>query len=96
MTTAAPDTQRRDTLNLRVPSTVRNLIDRAAESMGITRTDFILGAARRAAEDRLLDRAMVSVSPEAYAEFLSRLDAPPQPNARLIKTMQAAAPWTPA
>jgi uncharacterized protein (DUF1778 family) len=96
MTIATRETQRRDTLNLRVPSTVRNLIDRAAESMGITRTDFILGAARRAAEDRLLERALVSVSPEAYAEFLSRLDAPPQPNARLIKTMQAASPWTPA
>ncbi len=95
MSTASSTPQRRDTLNLRVPSTVRNLIDRAAESMGITRTDFILGAARRAAEDRLLDRAVVSASPEAYAEFLARLDAPPHPNARLIKTMQAPSPWTP-
>lgn len=93
MTTATPATPRRDTLNLRVPSTVRNLIDRAAEVMGMTRTDFILGAARRAAEDTLLDRAVVSVSPEAYAEFLTRLEAPPQPHARLIKTMQAPSPW---
>lgn len=93
MTIASPDTPRRDTLNLRVPSTVRNLIDRAAETMGITRTDFILGAARRAAEDTLLDRAVVAVSPEAYAEFLARLDAPPQPNARLIKTMQTPSRW---
>ena len=93
MSLANPDTPRRDTLNLRVPSTVRNLIDRAAETMGITRTDFILGAARRAAEDTLLDRAVMSVSPEAYAAFLVRLDAPPQPNARLIKTMQAPSPW---
>jgi uncharacterized protein (DUF1778 family) len=96
MTATNADTPRRDTLNLRVPSTVRNLIDRAAESMGVTRTDFILGAARRAAEDTLLDRALVSVSPAAYAEFLARLDAPPQPNARLVKTMQTASPWTPA
>ncbi len=96
MTIATPDAPRRDTLNLRVPSTVRNLIDRAAEAMGVTRTDFILGAARRAAEDTLLDRAIVSVSPAAYAEFLARLDAPPAPNARLIKTMQTTSPWTPA
>ena len=94
-TTNTPDTPRRDTLNLRIPSTERNLIDRAAASTGTTRTDFILGAARRAAEEALLDRAVLSVSPEAYAEFLARLDAPPQANERLHKTMQTRPPWEP-
>ena len=83
----------RDTLNLRIPAAARNLIDRAASSTGRTRTDFILDAARRAAEDTLLDRALVSVSPEAYAEFLKRLDAPTQPNERLSKTMRTLPPW---
>lgn len=87
---------RRDTLNLRIPPEERNLIDRAAEAAGKTRTDFILSAARRAAEDTLLDRAILSVSPEAYAEFLARLDAPAQPNERLRKTMQTPAPWNKA
>ena len=54
----------RDTLNLRIPAAARNLIDRAASSTGKTRTDFILDAARRAAEEALLDRALVSVTPE--------------------------------
>ena len=83
----------RDTLNLRIPAAARNLIDRAASSTGKTRTDFILDAARRAAEEALLDRALVSVTPEAYAEFLKRLDAPAQPNAQLRKTMQSPPPW---
>jgi uncharacterized protein (DUF1778 family) len=86
----------RDTLNLRIPPTERNLIDRAALSAGKTRTDFILQAARRAAEEALLDRAVMSVSPEAYAEFLKRLDAPAQPNERLHRTMQATPPWATA
>ncbi|MBP7394719.1 MAG: DUF1778 domain-containing protein [Zoogloea sp.] len=94
-TPKTPDTLRRDTLNLRIPSTERNLIDRAAASTGTTRTDFILSAARRAAEEALLDQAVLSVSPEAYAEFLARLDAPPQANERLRKTMQAQPPWEP-
>lgn len=94
MTTPTPSAHR-DTLNLRVPPTVRNLIDRAAAALGTTRTDFILGAARRAAEDALLERAIVAVSPEAYAEFVARLDAPPKPNARLVKTMQTPSPWSP-
>lgn len=84
---------RRDTLNLRIPAAERNLIDRAALSAGKTRTDFILGAARRAAEEALLDRAILSVSPAAYAEFLVRLDAPAQPNERLRHTMQTKTPW---
>jgi len=84
---------RRDALNLRIAPAERNLIDRAAAALGVTRTDFILGAARRAAEDALLDRALMAVSPEAYAEFLARLDAPAQPNERLRQTMQSPSPW---
>jgi uncharacterized protein (DUF1778 family) len=84
---------RRDTLNLRIPAVERNLIDRAAESAGKTRTDFILEAARRAAEDTLLDRALLSVGEAAYAEFVKRLEAPARPNKRLQRTMQATPPW---
>jgi len=84
---------RRETLNLRISAEARNMIDRAAAAKGETRTDFILSAARRAAEETILDQAVLSVSPEAYAEFQRRLDAPAQPNDRLRKTMQAAQPW---
>ncbi len=83
----------RETLNLRIPAAERNLIDRAAQSSGKTRTDFILGAARRAAEEELLDRSLFVVSPEAYSQFLALLDAPPAPNAALRRTMQAPLPW---
>jgi uncharacterized protein (DUF1778 family) len=78
----------RDTLNLRIKPELRGLIDRAARLAGKSRTDFVLDAARRAAEDTLLDRTAFSVSPKVYAEFLNRLDAPPQPNDRLRRTMQ--------
>jgi uncharacterized protein (DUF1778 family) len=91
-TTPKPATTR-DTLNLRIKPELRGLIDRAAELAGKNRTDFVLDAARRAAEDALLDRTVFSVSPKAYAEFLKRLDAPPQSNDRLRRTMQAQAPW---
>jgi uncharacterized protein (DUF1778 family) len=84
---------RRDSLNLRIKPEVRGLIDRAAALVGKNRTDFVLDAARRAAEDALLDRTVFSLNPKAYAEFLARLDAPPQPNERLRKSLQTAAPW---
>lgn len=84
---------RRETLNIRIRPEERSLIDRAAQAQGKNRTDFILEAARRAAEDALLDRAVIAASPEAYAEFLARLDAPPKPNERLRRTLRTPAPW---
>ena len=83
----------RETLNIRVGTEVRSLIDRAAKARGQNRTDFILDAARRAAEDTLLDRALISVSPKAYAEFLARLDEPAKPNDKLRRTMRVTPPW---
>ena len=87
---AAP---KRDTLNLRIKPEERNLIDRAAKARGKNRTDFMLEAARSAAEEVLLDQVMITASAEAYAAFLARLDMPPQPNERLRKTIQTPAPW---
>jgi uncharacterized protein (DUF1778 family) len=86
----------RETLNLRIPAAERGLIDRAAKSSGKTRTDFILSAARRAAEEELLDRTIFVVRPAAYAKFLAMLDAPPRPNEHLRRTMQATPPWAKA
>jgi uncharacterized protein (DUF1778 family) len=84
---------KRDTLNIRIKPEVRGLIDRAAELAGKNRTDFVLDAARRAAEDVILDRTVFAVSPKAYAAFIARLDAPPKPNKRLRRSMQTPAPW---
>jgi uncharacterized protein (DUF1778 family) len=90
---ATPTAAPRETLNLRIGAAERGLIDRAAKSSGKTRTDFILGAARRAAEEELLDRSLFVVSPAAYTKFLAMLDAPPKPNARLRRTLQTPPPW---
>jgi len=84
---------KREALNLRIKPQVRQLIDRAAEVAGKNRTDFVLDAARSAAEETLLDRTLFTMTPSAYREFLERLDAPPEPNERLVKTMRTPAPW---
>jgi uncharacterized protein (DUF1778 family) len=84
---------KRETLNIRIKPEERNLIDRAAKARGKNRTDFVLEAARAAAEEALLDQTIIAASPEAYAAFLARLDMSPQSNERLRKTMQTPAPW---
>ncbi len=92
MTKSTPKTPR-NTLNLRIKPEERDLIDMAAKIQGKNRTDFILEAARKAAEEALLEQHIWGVSPETYAEFIALLDAPAQPNERLKKTMQASVPW---
>lgn len=84
---------KRETLNLRIKPAERDLIDRAAKAKGKNRTDFVLEAARAAAEEALLEQHIIMADPEAYQEFLDRLDHPPEPNAALRKTMQTPAPW---
>jgi uncharacterized protein (DUF1778 family) len=93
MPTTQQKRAKRDTLNLRIKPELRGLIYRAAELSGKTRTDFVLDAARVAAEDTLLDRTVFEVNAKAYAEFVTRLDAPPRPNTRLGRSLQATAPW---
>jgi uncharacterized protein (DUF1778 family) len=90
---AVAEGAKRETLNIRIKPEVRGLIDRAAELVGKNRTDFVLDAARHAAEETLLDRTVFVMSPKAYADFVKRLDAPPKPNARLRKTMRTPTPW---
>jgi uncharacterized protein (DUF1778 family) len=93
MTTKPQISAKRETLNIRVKPEDRGLIDRAAQLLGKSRTDFLLEAARRAAQDALLDQTRFDVSPKAHAEFVARLDAPPAPNDKLRRTMTAPAPW---
>ena len=84
---------KRQTLNIRIRAEQRGLIDRAAIACGKNRTDFILEAACTAAEEALLQQVLLRVDHDAYDAFLARLDAPPQPNDRLRRTMQETPPW---
>jgi uncharacterized protein (DUF1778 family) len=83
----------RQTLNFRVKTEDRNLIDRAARLLGKSRTDFMLDSARQAAQDAVLDQTLFKVKPKVYAQFLARLDAPPRPSKRLRRMLTAKAPW---
>ena len=93
MISANTDQPKRETLNIRIKPEERGLIDRAAKARGKNRTEFVLEAARIAAEEAILDQAILSVTPEAYQAFLEQLDLPPKPNERLRKTLQTPAPW---
>ncbi|SMD15084.1 DUF1778 domain-containing protein [Rhizobium sp. RU36D] len=79
-------------VNLKVREDVRVLIDRAAKARGKTRSDFMIDAARIAAEDALLDQTLVQVDSESYEHYLAVLDQPPS-GAGFERLMNASKPW---
>jgi uncharacterized protein (DUF1778 family) len=79
-------------VNLRVRNDIRALIDRAAKAQGKTRSDFMIDAARRAAEESLLDQTLVRVDQKTYGHFLEVLDQPPSGEG-FERLMAAAKPW---
>lgn len=64
-------------ISLRVRHDIQVLIDQVATASGRSRSDFMVDAARKAAEDALLDQALVRVDPQTYDHFLNVLDQPP-------------------
>ena len=85
----SPETHAR-AINLRVREETRALIDRAAQAQGRSRSDFMIEASRRAA-----DQAVISVEPADYDRFLEILDAPAEPNEELRRILRAPPPWKP-
>ena len=79
--------------NLRVTPEDQVLIDRAVSASGLTRTDFVLQAARMAAQELLVEQTWLSVGAESFERFAAALDARPQANERLRRTMTAPKPW---
>ena len=67
-------------INVRLTTKLRDLIDRAADVVGKTRSDFILESARKHAIDVLLDQRLFSLDPKQYEQFLRVLDQPAEPH----------------
>lgn len=88
-TSHAPKTH---AVNLRVRGEIRALIDRAAKANGKTRSEFMIDAARRAAEEALLDQTLVRVDQKTYDFFLKTLDRPPSGKG-FKRLMRARSPW---
>ena len=69
------------------------IIDRAAGLRGRSRTDFVREAAVRAAEEVLLERTLIRMSPAGFAAFREAIDAPAAPVPELVELLRRPAPW---
>lgn len=79
-------------VNLRIRTEIRSLIDQAARLQGKSRSDFMIDAARRAAEEALLDQTLIRVDQAAYDQFLTILDKPAG-GPGIERLVNAPTPW---
>jgi len=80
-------------INLRALDSQRNLIDRAAALLGKNRSDFMLEAACREAENVMLDQRLFHLDKANFDAFNRALEAPVKDNPALRKLMTQKAPW---
>ncbi len=80
-------------INIRAKARQRDLIDQAAERLGRSRSDFMLEASCREAEDVLLDQAFFTVNAGTFAKFQALLDQPLPPTDKLRRLLKTKAPW---
>lgn len=80
-------------INLRALPEQRDLIDKASQILGKSRSDFMLEAACERAQSVLLDQVHFSLDANAFQRFVALLDEPAQPNPGLDRLMAVQPPW---
>jgi len=80
-------------LSMRLPGADLAVIDRAARLRGRSRTEFVRDAAVRAAEDVLMEGALVRMSAAGFQSFSAAISGEPTPILQLVETLRREAPW---
>ena len=86
-------TETKGSINLRIETHTRQLIDDAAAILGKTRTEFMIESARRDAIDVLLDQRLFVLDPKLYDAFMHALDSPPAPGPKLRSLLRRVPAW---
>lgn len=80
-------------INLRMETQTRQLIDDAAAVLGKTRTEFMIDSARALAIDVLLDQRLFALDAARYDAFVHALDNPPAPGPKLRALLRRTPAW---
>ncbi len=84
---------RKAPINIRALPSQRDLIDRAATIIKKNRSEFILEAACREAENVLLDQRIFFLKDDDFKTFEEALAAPVKNNPNLRKLLARQSPW---
>jgi uncharacterized protein (DUF1778 family) len=89
----SPVADAKGSINLRIETRTRQLIDDAAAILGKTRTEFMIESARRQAIDVVLDQRLFALESKRFDAFMSALDNPPAPGPKLRSLLRRVPAW---
>jgi uncharacterized protein (DUF1778 family) len=71
-----------------------SIIDRGAELVGLSRTEFMRRAALHEAQAAILNETVIRISPDAYDAFMQAISAPTAlPPPKAAERLRRSAPW---
>lgn len=71
------------------------IIDRGAELVGLSRTEFMRRAALQEAQTAILNESVIRMSPDGYDDFLRAISAPASaPPPKAAERLRRPAPWS--
>lgn len=83
--------EKQKVVNLRIDEVRRNLIDEAARLAGKSRTEFMIEAAYKEAEETILNQKIYLLDESDY-NYLSLVEHKPDP--KLVKLFKSKSPWS--
>lgn len=70
------------------------IIDRGAELLGLSRTEFMRRAALHEAQTAILNETVIRLSPDAHNAFMQAISAPAAaPPPKAAERLRRTAPW---
>ncbi|WOE75289.1 DUF1778 domain-containing protein [Alterisphingorhabdus coralli] len=93
MQQAEPSSTSKSTINLRIETQTRDMIDTAAAMLGKTRTEFMVESARLKAIDVTLDQQLFALDSDGHAAFTEALDNPAPPGTKLRALLKRKPAW---
>jgi uncharacterized protein (DUF1778 family) len=89
----AISTSEQERIDLRTSSEIKELIVRAASTMGMSLSAFLLGAAQERARQVLAEQEMITFGPRDWQAFADALDHVDQPKPKLAAAMKRHRDW---
>lgn len=84
---------RETNIHIRAIMADRDLIDRAAEVVGKSRSEFVMDTMKREAEEVLREQRVFQLDATAWRGFMTELEKAPKDNPKLRALMARKAPW---
>ncbi len=86
-------TREYERIDLRTTAEMKELIVRAASTVGMTVSAFLLGAAQTRAQEILAEQEMVTLTARDWVAFVNALDSTEKPRPKLAAAMQRHREW---